>query len=430
VCTADRCAALPGGNGCTTLGDACTVAGDCCSEHCAGGDGVTPGSGTCAPSFTCHAYYDVCFRDEECCSGVCDKTLSDPGRCKQMPGRCTQDGNPCDNDSNCCTRLCLPLGAGTVCQPAAGCRMTGNYCDRVESCCGGSPDGLRPEGYTISCDVAGDHRCTNGTACNPPGNTCGDSSSWNCCDGKKDVCKVDSNGVKRCFGGCPNDDCRSCPAGYDANDPLCCIPAAPDPSLATTANVCQFRDQCCGGAPCVPDANGVLHCIAPANACLRNGETCSGPESMECCAPSTCLPAGGDTFVCGVDTTSCDAVGDPCSGGAAGCCSELCVEGTCVACLPNGGSCAGMTGAQCCSGICQGPAGEEECVAACQGAGGFCTGNLDCCAGTVCNVPLGATSGTCGSQQLCAPVSQPCSDTVPCCNDGYCDPEAGTCQPL
>jgi hypothetical protein len=304
--------------------------------------------------------------------------------------------------------------------------MTGDYCDGVTSCCGGSADAMRPDGYTISCDV-GDYRCTNGTACNPPGNTCGDSSSWNCCDGKKDVCKFDSNGVKRCFGGCPNDDCSQCPTGYDANDPLCCIEAAPDPSSATTANVCQFRDQCCGGAPCVPDENGVLHCIAPTNTCAQNGDACSGPGSLECCAPMTCLPVA-DGFQCGADTSSCVPVGEQCSAAPAGCCTDLCVDGTCVACVPNGESCSGMTGAQCCSGICD--PGTQKCASACQQAGGTCTNNLDCCAGIVCNIPLGATSGTCGSQQMCSQPGQPCSDAIPCCADAYCDPEAGQCQAL
>jgi hypothetical protein len=297
VCTGGFCAALPGGNGCKTLGDACGGdLGACCSGNCK--------DSTCVPAYTCHTYNDVCFRNEECCSGVCDTSLSSPGRCKQMPGSCQQDGVPCDNDSNCCTRLCLDLGSGVkVCQPASGCRMTGDYCDRTQACCGGSPDALHPENdpYGVFCDTAGrndtpprndsstkdDFRCTGGTSCNPPGNICGGSgavnASQNCCNGKKDVCKPDSNGIYRCFGGCPESGCTAaCPSGYDANDPSCCIPPG-----TGSASVCQFRDQCCGGAPCVPGADGVLRCTADAPTCTPVGGICDGADDLACCAPAS-----------------------------------------------------------------------------------------------------------------------------------------------
>jgi hypothetical protein len=353
-----------------------------------------------------------------------------------MPGSCTQDGNPCDGPTNCCTRLCVDLGSGTkVCQPAAGCRMTGDYCDRTQACCGGSPDALHTatNPYGVFCDTAGrdptpprndsstkdDFRCTNGTSCNPPGNICGGSgavnASQNCCDGKKAVCKPDSNGIYRCFGGCPNNDCSTCPTGYDPSDPACCIPAA-QPGQETGANVCQFSDQCCGGAPCVPDASGVLHCTA-VSTCTPQGGACSGAGDLSCCAPSSCLSDGAGGFRCGVPSGSCAPVDATCAGDA-DCCSNLCRDtGTgpkCVACVPNGSSCA--AGGQCCSGACD-PEGFM-CVAQCQPSGGACTGDADCCTGTVCSIPPGATSGTCGAL-ACAGFGQACNDAMPCC--------AGTC---
>jgi hypothetical protein len=381
--------------------DSCTVgAGDCCSKNCVSNSGGS--AGTCLPAFTCHAYYDVCFRNEECCSGVCDLSQSSPGRCTQMPGACTQDGNPCAGSSNCCSRLCQDLGSGVkVCQPAAGCRMTGDYCDRTQACCGGSPDALHPynDPYGVFCDTAGkrdyapyndpssqdDFRCTNGTSCNPPGNICGGSgatnASQNCCDGKKAVCKPDSNGIYRCFGG----GSTSCPTGYDANNPACCIATA-DPDHVGTANVCQFRDQCCGGAPCVPDASGVLHCTTPTT-CKPSGATCSGADDPSCCAPNSCQQTGTGIFQCARDTQ----------------------------CNPIGGSCA--SGADCCSHSCDLETGR--CVSACAAAGGSCTIDADCCSGTVCNIPPGTTSGTCGNVQSCAPDGQPCSGAIPCCS-GLC----------
>jgi hypothetical protein len=309
--------------------------------------------------------------------------------------------------------------------------MTGDYCDSTQSCCGGSPDAINPtdDPYGIFCDTTGkldvpprndpsskdDFRCTGGTSCNPPGNICGGSgavnASQNCCDGKKAVCKPDSNGIHRCFGGCPDDDCSACPSGYDANDPDCCIPAAPDQASATTANVCQFRDQCCGGAPCVPDASGVLHCVAAPAACKPAGTSCDGEGDATCCAPNSCLfdaTAGGD--ICKVDSTACTATGDGCADDSE-CCSRVCLVDACVDCVPNGSTCA--TGAECCSGSCD--AETSECVPACQAELGQCTGDADCCSGLVCTIAPGATSGTCGSQQMCADMGETCYHGLPCC---------------
>jgi hypothetical protein len=380
--------------------DSCTVgAGDCCSKNCVTNSGGP--DGTCLPAYTCHAYYDVCFRNAECCSGVCDLSQAAagaPGRCTQMPGACTQDGNPCAGSSNCCSRLCQDLGSGVkVCQPAAGCRMTGDYCDKTQACCGGSPDALHPlaNPYGVFCDTTGkdlnaprndsssqdDFRCTNGVSCNPPGNICGGSgatnASQNCCDGKKAVCKPDSNGIYRCFGG----GTTGCPTGYDASNPACCIPAQ-DPAALTTVSVCQFRDQCCGGAPCVPDANGVLHCTA-VTSCKAAGTTCAGVDDPSCCAPNSCQEIGTGIFQCALDTQ----------------------------CKANGLTCA--TGSDCCSHTCD--LETHTCVATCVGAGGSCTADGDCCTGSVCNVPPGATSGTCGGSQSCAQAATACNEAMPCC---------------
>ncbi len=283
--------------------------------------------------------------------------------------------------------------------------MTGDYCDSTQSCCGGSPDALHPtnDPYGVFCDTAGkrdyppyndsssqdDFRCTNGTSCNPPGNICGGSgatnASQNCCDGKKAVCKPDSNGIYRCFGGCPHDDCSQCPTGYDANNPACCIATA-DPDHVTTANVCQFRDQCCGGAPCVPDATGVLHCTTPGS-CAPAGTSCTGPDDASCCAPNSCQLVGTGIYQCKLDT-QCAAVGGTCAGDA-DCCSHSCDLET------------------------------ATCLNACVAAGGSCTVSADCCAGIVCDIPPGATSGTCGSVSTCAADSQSCNAATPCCT-GVC----------
>ena len=382
--------------------------------------------GWCAPAYSCNATGDVCYRPEDCCSGLCTATGGQPGRCGDAPGGCTQDGVPCENATNCCTRLCQDQGSGTkVCQPAGGCRMTGNYCDSTDACC-------RLPGDRVQCEA--DHTCNNGVACNPPGNICGASTdvnaSQNCCNGKKDVCKPDANGILRCFGG----QTASCPTGWDATNPLCCIPAG---------DVCQFRDQCCGFAPCVPDAAGVLRCAATGGTCKPRGTRCAGTSDTTCCDELSCRDVPEIGFVCTDVVTppppTCKATGSACDVAAADCCSGLCTvlpgapSGTCALCAPNGNAC--TTGGQCCSGTCEGGVCRTPCVP----DAGACTVTADCCSGLTCDVPPGATSGTCTSGgTTCSATGQSCGLDTDCCdydpagggdfcNEGICEKPA-TCS--
>lgn len=376
---------------------------ECCSRTCDGN--------TCVPAYSCQATGDICYRTEDCCSGLCPGgTATAPARCDAPSGGCTQDGLPCENDSNCCTRSCVDMGSGTkVCQPAGGCRMTGSYCDGTASCCGGS-DAINPltvlNPYGVFCDSDGrssgppegdtsmkDERiCTGGQACNPPGNICGYKASQNCCyDGGgsgKAVCKPDQGGILRCFGGPVNGTCLT---GWDSNDPACCKPAG---------DVCQFRDQCCGLAPCVPDDAGVLRCAAATTVCKPSGAVCTGVDDTTCCEGSTCtlLEPG---FRCSV-------------GGGGG------------ECQPNGSAC--TVDAECCSSGCD--QGTGTCRVPCQGDGATCTVGSDCCAGLGCNVPAGATSGTCGggTGPTCAATGQGCALDTDCCPGGDTCLE-GVCAP-
>lgn len=393
---ATTCQTLPAPTGtaaCKTLYDRCTLNTDCCSTNCQ--------DGKCTPAYTCHAASDLCYRPQDCCSGMCTAPATQtspptPGRCLPPSGGCNQDGNPCAGASNCCTRICSDLGSGaTVCKPAGGCRMTGDFCDRTAACCGGSDPtspGTVQSPYGVYCDgpatVAGptewdpssknDRTCTGGQACNPPGNICGGSgatnASQNCCNGKKEVCKQDSGGIWRCFGG----QTGNCPTGWDANNPDCCI------ATGTTANpggVCQFRDQCCNGAPCVPDASGVLRCTVPS--CTAVGGTCEGGDDTSCCAGTVCtFDDVHGTFSCQVPTF----------------------------CTSNAGAC--TVASDCCSNNCV----NGRCAPPCTSANGSCTYDSDCCAGLACDIPAGATSGTCKSTSTCAPSGGSCVADADCCN--------------
>jgi hypothetical protein len=386
--TSGACQPVPaGGSGftCKTLGDSCGAGTDCCSKNCKGG--------ACVQAYSCQAYGDICYEGTACCSGLCDATGGAPGRCIDPPGGCVQGGNPSDNASGCCSRLLKDMGTGVkVCVPAGGCRMTDEYCDGSGSCCGSSG------GYGVYCDLAGktapdsgshdDYRCSKGQSCNPPGNICGVTTdvnaSQNCCipgdfnGSGKAVCKPDTNGVYRCYGSPPGGGTGTpCPTGYDSANPACCI---------ATGNICQFKDQCCGGEPCVPDGAGVLRCTAAA-ACKDTGTTCDGASDTTCCSgPCTYLIETG---------WKCSSKEPP------------------VQCSANGAAC--TASGDCCSRTCD----AGKCTDPCLGSGGACTTGADCCSGLGCAIPSGATSGTCessGPAPSCAQTGGACSVTTPCCD--------------
>lgn len=287
---------------------------------------------------------------------------------------------PCEGGSNCCTRICADPGTGAkVCLPASGCRMTGLACLDDQACCGG---GTNPNG-SVECrresedDAYG--RCDNGEACNPVGNICGATftnpdgstfsvnASQNCCDGRKEVCKLDSAGIPRCFGG----GSEECPTGYTGEEP-CCI---------EEGEVCQFKDQCCDGNPCVSDDQGVLRCTR--SECVPSGSTCT-PGGDPCCT-GECEALGELQHVCDPpDQPMCKPNGDPC-GAASECCSGICLDGKCAAETP------------------------------CQGDGETCTSNGDCCGGLSCVIPAGSASGTCQEGEACGSTGQSCSSASPCC---------------
>ena len=400
TCTSGSCATIPGSTStCKVIGQACSSGADCCSTNCQGG--------VCVRAYSCQATGDVCLRNSDCCGNVCSANDGGAGVCIAISGGggggCIQDGNPCSGGTNCCSRVCVDLGSGaTVCQPVDGCRLTGDFCLSTNACCGG---GINPNG-TVTCrpDAVGSGRCDQGNACNGVGNICGQphlldggsalypdggviivNAPQDCCDGHKQVCRLDNSGVPRCFGG----GSTTCPAGYTGQSPCCIADNAP----------CQFSGQCCNGVLCLPGAGGFF-CTPSTSTCKQIGASCT-PSANDCCAGTSCLLAGElGGYACqppspggGSDAGSdagptCAANGSTCTG-AASCCSQVCV-----------------------AGVCQPPG-------TCQALGGVCTASSDCCSGLACNVPGGSTTGTC-QPSSCPALGQGCSVRNACCTGLRC----------
>ncbi|MFZ5470560.1 MAG: hypothetical protein ACOZIN_14080 [Myxococcota bacterium] len=398
------CQPIPGNNAqCLALGQGCDAGSSCCSSLCK--------AGYCSPAYVCQANNDVCSFNSECCGNSCSVNDGGSGFCQFVTGGggggCKQDGNPCPvagSDPNCCSRGCVDLGSGQpVCSPTTGCRITGNFCESTAQCCGGAPN---PNGTVVCRQTTS--RCDEGQSCISPGTVCGQphladgglapvptggwSANSNCCTGlttggpDSQLCKYDSSGIPRCFGG----KSTSCPTGY-TGQPGCCIAAG---------EACQFKDQCCNGAPCLPNPDGGVgfFCIV-GSTCLTLGTTCdpNADGGAGCCPGSTCNATNELTFACQLPTS-----GD---GGTS----------TDGGCKGNGTACAAS--AECCSLICGSvDGGPNTCQPPrlCSPENATCTASADCCTGLSCAIPSGSTTGTC-TRSTCSNAGQTCSATQACC---------------
>ena len=264
---------------CLVLGTTCTLSTDCCSQTCSGNVCVNASG-----PMGCHADNDSCATGTDCCTGQCSN-----GSCVSLAslgaGTCMIDGEPCASSDVCCSKNCAAApGGGNACQASSGCHVLGNLCTSDPACCGAAGSGGFGAGNVVCGAVAGSNpfvgTCTNASGCDPQGDTCGvvAGTRHDCCGCLPpaiNCCRPARSGDLRCYGG----SSASCPNGYDANTPGCCV---------TTGNICTFSDECCGGAPCLPDVAGVRHCATGPSA---GGGACT--TSSDCAAGLQCFGAPG-----------------------------------------------------------------------------------------------------------------------------------------
>ncbi len=228
---------------CQTLGNHCTSPSDCCSLTCSSSICINASG-----PLGCHADSDTCTTGSDCCTGQCTG-----GTCASLAslgaGTCTIDGEPCSSSDSCCSKNCAATpGGGNACQADSGCHVRSNLCTSDAACCGAAGSGGAGAGNVVCTVLIGSNppvgTCSNPVGCNSEGDVCGGLGGRTDCCGcmppSSNCCRADSSGGSRCYGG----STASCPNGYEANTPGCCIAAG---------NVCTFSDECCGGTPCVPD---------------------------------------------------------------------------------------------------------------------------------------------------------------------------------
>jgi len=300
-CNGTTCQPVATNPSCTTALNTCTANTQCCS-------GLCDSSGRCAlGSSYCIQTNDVCYHANDCCGGICTApngqpvTGSNPGLCSQPSSggvNCTAvDGTVCPGGScgSCCSRLCAPYGPTgvNICQPAQGCRVEGDLCRTNADCCGAMGSGVLGDGSVV-CSSSGNGTdvgvcmtpgpTAEGGTCVPEGDVCHyNQSNYTCsissaradCCGPQTpkwlACVLDPFGVPRCNAFTGQGD-----AGIG-----CIAPG----------QACAMASECCGGVPCVPNANGQLVCGS--SACQQSGNSCTA--NADCCSGLPCIALPGST---------------------------------------------------------------------------------------------------------------------------------------
>lgn len=371
---------------CAAPAAACKTNVECCSFSCT--------NGACSDK-QCAADNGACTADGQCCGGKCTA-----GACTPLNTTCKTSGNPCGGSGECCSQLCQ---SGICAAASSFCVQNGDACSADLDCCGGAC--TKAAGATLgTCGVAaGSGGCTTaGTVCSP-GGACNANP---CCS-------------------------RSCEPYAPTGVNICQPPSGCHP----TGELCQKDTDCCGAVG-LPDGNEAK------TTCVKE----SGATLGRCDQGHKCSPAGS---ICRLAAFSCQSTDRCCSGTVqqvkTNCVQDnlgipRCLATTGVDCAnppPAGTACA--SSADCCNKPCTpNAAGVLVCAGvACQPTGSTCTTTADCCSGEPCNVPAGATNGTCGMSgtpvppgtdagttggggTTCSQYGQQCTSSAMCCNGTPC----------
>jgi hypothetical protein len=167
-------------------------------------------------------------------------------------------------------------------------------------------------------------------------------------------CAFDTLGLPRCLGSGPCSDGST--GVYNGTDPKCC---------RAGGQTCNTASECCGLAPCVPDATGTLRCYTNNTPdggtntpdggttgggdggiiCVPNGVGCTA--TGDCCTGMTCN-FDGETWSCGPPPTPPPADAGLCALYGQGCNANTpCCNGVQCTYSPTGNPCAGQTGCTC-----------------------------------------------------------------------------------
>ncbi|MGI9254075.1 MAG: Dickkopf N-terminal cysteine-rich domain-containing protein, partial [Thermomicrobiales bacterium] len=270
---------------------------------------ATEGPATEGPCGSGSRKDNVCKKNSQCCTGICELATGKKNKDKKGRCRCLANGKTCGQDKNCCSSSVCFKG---VC---GDCRRKNQTCDESTDCCGdaicfsGSCQACRTSAQTCSADAdcCSGNRCIDGTCapCAATGKTC--SADADCCSGAI----------------CLNGTCASClPAGE-----ACLVPSSNDDkrfasipccgNLSCFQNVCTAPKQVSNGDPCTiidtckdPDATCTTYefdspagtyCLLPRKAvCETNRDCvsrdcpggicigCSHPACIETCTPTVC----------------------------------------------------------------------------------------------------------------------------------------------
>jgi hypothetical protein len=188
---------------------------------------------------------NICTKDTDCCTGLCDTKLGKKNKDGKGRCRCVQKGKACTEARNCCSgRAC----AGGVC---GGSTPPTPVCDATtcpDGCCSGVTCVPYADQGDSSCGVAG-AACV---ACTAP-EACVEGVCALTCVAEGEICTVSGDACCSPVAGCSDGVCCSPPEGPCTVTAGCCKPTDDSNPFCNSSgkcclskfSPCQNNNQCC-----------------------------------------------------------------------------------------------------------------------------------------------------------------------------------------